>query len=137
MDENVDADTWSLAATGSVGDRIYWQEKYSMIGRVVYLLSLLEEVPESDIEWNSLLLGLSDLDVLESMEYPPLYDESTIEEINGFLCITSSPEDDENEIPCMSFSRIYIYIERDRESALIEQFNTLLIRLEDYKALNQ
>jgi hypothetical protein len=129
----VDSEGWVLAAEGQLGDQVYWEEGFETIERARGLLCSMEEIDESKIDWWYLLQGLPDLGDIEKMSFPPLYNEDDFDEINGFLTVADEPENDDR--PSVSFNHIRVYIERDMLSCLMEQFNTLKDRLENYKPL--
>ena len=128
-----DSDVWALAASGQLGDAVYWETGFEAVERARELLCYLEEIGQKKIDWRYLLQGLPSLDVIETMDFPPLYKEDAFDEIDGFLTITEEPEND--EIPCMSFDRIEVYVDRENMERLIEQFAILSDRLENYKPL--
>jgi hypothetical protein len=128
-----DSEVWVLAATGQLGDAVYWEPGFEVVERVRRLLCLLEEIGQKKVDWSYLLQGLPNLGDIETMSFPPLYTEDAFDEIDGFLTVTEEPEDDDR--PGMSFSRIEVYIDRENRERLIEQFETLSDRLENFKPL--
>ena len=129
----VDSEVWVLAASGQLGDAIYWEPGFEAVERARRLLCLLEEIGQKKVDWSYLLQGLPNLDDIKTMSFPPLYTEDAFDEIDGFLTVTEEPEDDDR--PGVSFSRIEVYIDRENRERLIEQFETLSDRLEKFKPL--
>jgi len=130
---NADSEVWVLAASGELGDAVYWEPGFEAVERARDLLCSLEEIGQKKVDWRYLLQGLSNLSVIEKMSFPPLYTENAFDEIDGFLTITEEPEND--DIPCMSFNRIEVFIDRENMERLIEQFEILSDRLENYDPL--
>lgn len=127
-----DADKWVLAAQGELGDVVNWEQDFEAFERARSLLCLLEEIGDDEVDWQYLLQGLPNLSIIESMEFPPLYVEDAFDSIDGFLTIVGEPL---TEAPGMSFNRIEIYVDRNSVDRLIEQFDILSDRLEEYKPL--
>ena len=99
------------------------------------MLILLEELEDpSKIDWNYLLQGLPDLSILQHIDFPPLYREDAIEEVDGFLAIQNEPI---NEAPGQSFYRLEIYIAKDDIKKLLPQFDKLYGRLNNYEPLQE
>jgi hypothetical protein len=128
----VDNKTWILAAHGELGDVVYWEPKFEPIEHARYLLCLLEEVGEDQVDWKSLLSCLPNLEILESMDFPPLYVERAFDEIDGFLTIEDEPV---IERPGASFNRIEIYVARADACDLLREFSELSRRLSEYEPL--
>ena len=103
---DIDTDTWILAAHGELGDMVHWEPAFESIEHTRSMLCLLEEISEDQVDWDSLLSGLPKLQTVESMDFPPLYNQRAFNEIDGFLTLEEEPV---NEQPRMSFNRIEIY----------------------------
>jgi hypothetical protein len=128
-----DTGVWSLAASGQLGDAVYWEPGFEAVERARELLCYLENIGQKKVDWRYLLRGLPNLGAIETMDFPPLYTEDAFDEIDGFLALTEEPES--NDRPGVSFSRIEVYIDREKRIRLIEQFEALSGRLENYKPL--
>jgi hypothetical protein len=76
--------------------------------------------------------ALPKLKNLESMQFPSLYSEDTFDEIDGFLTILDEPL---VKAPGMSFNRIEIYVECENVKKLIDQFEELSSRFQEYEPL--
>lgn len=130
-----DRATWKLAATGEISDVITWKPAFKVIGEVHSLLSDLEELGEENVDWDLLLAGLPRFADLRHLFFPPLYDETEFDSIDGFLTLTKEPSG--AEAPRMSFNSIRIYIDREQEDAIIRDFQQLRDRLGNYAPLKQ
>lgn len=76
---------------------------------------------------DGLLKGLKHLQVLGELSFPPLYSERDFDSIDGFITF----EDDEFEgAPGMSFNSIRIYVDRDVQATLLQEFRLLNERME-------
>jgi hypothetical protein len=121
--------SWTLVAHGQLGDNVYWKTNFRIFDEVRGLLCQLEEIGENAIDLNVLLHDLDDLRPIADMDFPPLYNEDTFEEINGFLVILDDGGEVDEGGPGDTFHDIDIYIHQDDLPRLTIQFEKFAERL--------
>ena len=123
----MDEEYWALVGSGDLGGWIHWEKGFAPIASMMSNHWLLEEIGENEVDMDDLLKGLTHLRVLDELSFPPLYSERDFDSIDGFITF----EDDDSEGgPGMSFNRIHIYVERDKQATLLQEFGLLSERLE-------
>ena len=132
--EQMDEEYWQLAASGDLGDVVNWKPEFEICDTARSFLCDLEDVGEKKVDWDLLLRGLPKLRVLSEINFPPLYNQTDFDEIDGFMTYTSDPECEGN--PGQSFTQIRIYVDREMKAKLLQDFSVLTRRLESYEPLN-
>lgn len=122
---------WALAASTYDGVP-HWEPDWETIGKAVYAMSMLQELPNHRPDWGSLLHGFSRLHVLAdpTMGWPPLRDFGDFLQIGDFFL----PFTSQNELP----ARHLLYVledQPDRTDPLIAEFEKLAQRLREYPPL--
>jgi hypothetical protein len=69
------------------------------------------------------------------MRFPPLYVESSFDEIDGFLTVIEGPAFDGR--PGFSFNRVRIFLAHTESAELLREFKTPVDRLEMYPPLQR
>lgn len=122
---------WALAA-GTYDGCPLWEPEWSGIGKAVEALSRLEEIPDHQPDWASLLRGFKHLNVLaeETMSQPPLQNFGDFLQIGDYFLPFAS----QSEWP----ARHLLYVIEDqpeRTGPLLAEFEELTKRLREYLPL--
>jgi hypothetical protein len=120
-------------ASGELGDQVDWEPGFEALGEVRHILANFEELGEEEsIDWDTIIGNHHYFDGIR-YDFPPLYNEADFEQAFGeFLAIVLDPV---NEMPGMSFNRLYLYVDTDKRELVVQEFTRFLEHLKGLKVL--
>jgi len=120
---------WQLVATEVEGG-VFWEDGCRELADAHDSLVLLQEIDEDDVDWDTLLRGLNRLQVLRTMDYPPLRNLPDFMAFDEFLSVTH----EEDMYPAVH--KVYLTVgEPEVTGPLLEEFAELSRRLKNYPPL--
>jgi hypothetical protein len=133
-EEPIEREGEILVASGEIGDSIDWESGFQALGEVQWILSHFEELgDEESIDWDTIIGDHHYFDGIQSISFPPLYHERDFAwAFSGFLAIIRDPI---NEMPGMTFNRLYLYLETDKREMVVQEFVRFLEHLKGLKVL--
>lgn len=128
-----------IVATGEVGGNgLTWDKRFAVVENARDGLMALESVQNhAEVDWDAIFDGLPEFKFLSSTDYwPPLYNPNVLEEVCGFIVVDQSfEEEDDDDIPGMSFTRIEIHIHENDVDEMLQDFQRLWENLSAYDPL--
>lgn len=129
--DDTPVDEFIRAASGGLGDVIFWKARFKDIQHTQHLLSRLEELESGPEQLRQVVQGLPYFSPLLAMTFPPLYQETDFNNLGGFWVDQSSPDAEaEDDGPGRSFARLVIDIEASEVEGVLVSFRELGARLE-------
>jgi hypothetical protein len=127
---------WITVASGYLGEAVWLREELEVFKRAKTLLCNLEEYGEDKFDWNELLEGLPYFEPLRDLHFPPTYQETDFEFLDGFFTLTNDQEvdeeDEEAEVDELlhSYSSVVVEVNEEKLPEILPYFRTLVDRLE-------
>jgi hypothetical protein len=124
---------WHEIASGDIGDMLYWQPGYEQLEHAAGVISLLDRLPEQQIDWARLINGLPRFAFLPDLFSRQTFSFQAWDEVDGFHVI----EDESEDVGSMSgwFTHMRLTMDHDRKQEIFCSFETLRKRLEAYPPL--
>ena len=120
---------WQLVVTEVEGG-VFWEDGCRVLADAHDSLALLQEIDEDDVDWDTLLRGLTRLQVLRTMDYPPLHNLLDFMEFDEFLTVTHK----DDIYPAVH--KVYLTVcEPEALEPLLGEFAELSRRLKNYPPL--
>jgi hypothetical protein len=134
---SVDPNQWVKVASGNIGDKIWWEAGFEVLGEVRSILVQLEEIgDEETIDWKIIIGDHLYFEPMSYAEFPPLYNEQDFETLssNEFLAIIEEP--DGFEMAGQSFNWFDLYVDADRKEPILKNFENFATHLRSLKSLS-